>query len=172
MVGFLNAHGTSACINGFFLPLSFDEQDEPVYGRSWVSVEELAIYDPFDEEDIDHLIDMRESDGDTDLFGVWSVELDSNGIIVTSAWIDYDEFEPFDIKDWYYARLPEEDVESLAAEMAAEVENAELQEAKFFFPAWSGSNRTNLHKPHWSDKCILRACSLTYDKRRGKAHAK
>ena len=151
MTGFLNSHGTSACISGYFLPSSaFEEQDE-YRNRShdWASVEELASYD-FDEDFVEHGINMRESDGDTDLFGLDDIVLDATGIVNLHA--EDNPYRDFDPIYWGYCReninigVVREGAEVFALNIEQFENNCFVSESHIdsFLPSFSSCNRTNL----------------------------
>lgn len=103
MSGFLNANGTSLGLYGQFISLNMSDDE----AAEWAGVESLAIYDPFDEERIAHEIDIHESDGDTDLFGIELVELDTTGIIDLDAEDNpHRDFHPIYFDDNYYGWYP------------------------------------------------------------------
>lgn len=153
MTGYLNAHGTSLGLNGQFVSINMSDDE----AREWAGVESLAIYDPF-EEDNDHMLDMRESDGDTDLFGISDVDLCTAGradLMKCPYWDFGVKLEPVqyvDIKEWYYATLPDEEAERLAAEAAAKMAAKQLEEeleaVDRYLPS-SSSNRTHMYHINW-----------------------
>lgn len=158
MIGCLNINGHDCGKSDMdtvsFVPLDVLEDAEI---RRQVGLEAL-IYDPFNEDRIAHGIDMREGD-----------DLDHNfeevfwSSLTLGADYDWNDAPEEDIEDWLQRRYGD------VIELNNKLGFASTSNVVPLRPSFVGQSRTNVREIHWSDKRSLRECSLTYDKRRGKA---